>query len=531
MGYILAALFVLIIGQIFSCKLSTPAELLDKVPAPEITSFSINGAAGILNNDTITIFVNSGLADLVAEFKTTAYKVTVENIPQISGVTKNDFTTAKSYSFFGFEGAVKTVVVSVVSFTNFSINGISGTIGSESVNFVVKWWGVSNLIASFSVVGATVSVDGVDQSSGVTPNSFVTARSYKLTASNGISKIYVVTVNVTYPFADTGQILCASGVSADGAGAACPNVNIGAVQDADFIDRPAARSITSPTAHATYTNDRITFDHVTGLTWKSCAEGLSGATCASGSATSFTLNPDTATPACLALNSANGGAGYAGQTNWRLPTILELSTIINYNPVSFAKIDAASFPNTGTNVYWSSTSYAFSALTAWSLDFFVGTMSNTAKTSGARVRCVASVAGGYTPPRADNGDGTITDKSTNLVWQKCSRGQTNDATCSGAATTANWLTAFTYCQGLSLASRAWSVPNVRELQSLVDYEATVSPVINPQPFPSTAPNPYWTSSTNVQSGSDAFNVAFNNGVVSSSPKSTLSRVRCVATGP
>jgi hypothetical protein len=34
----------------------------------------------------------------------------------------------------------------------------------------------------------------------------------------------------------------------------------------------------------------------------------------------------------------------------------------------------------------------------------------------------------------DNGDGTVTDNNTGLIWQKCSVGQTNDATCSGPAT-------------------------------------------------------------------------------------------------
>ena len=38
----------------------------------------------------------------------------------------------------------------------------------------------------------------------------------------------------------------------------------------------------------------------------------------------------------------------------------------------------------------------------------------------------------------DNGNGTISDNNTGLIWQKCSVGQNNDASCSGTAATYNW---------------------------------------------------------------------------------------------
>ena len=38
----------------------------------------------------------------------------------------------------------------------------------------------------------------------------------------------------------------------------------------------------------------------------------------------------------------------------------------------------------------------------------------------------------------DNGNGTINDNNTGLMWQKCSVGQNNDSTCSGSAVTYNW---------------------------------------------------------------------------------------------
>ncbi|MBP9886217.1 MAG: hypothetical protein KBF93_07960 [Leptospiraceae bacterium] len=41
----------------------------------------------------------------------------------------------------------------------------------------------------------------------------------------------------------------------------------------------------------------------------------------------------------------------------------------------------------------------------------------------------------------DNGDGTITDNLTGLIWQKCSNGQNNDSSCSGTATAPDWASA------------------------------------------------------------------------------------------
>ena len=34
----------------------------------------------------------------------------------------------------------------------------------------------------------------------------------------------------------------------------------------------------------------------------------------------------------------------------------------------------------------------------------------------------------------DNGNGTVTDNNTGLIWQKCGVGQNNDSACSGTAT-------------------------------------------------------------------------------------------------
>lgn len=59
-------------------------------------------------------------------------------------------------------------------------------------------------------------------------------------------------------------------------------------------------------------------------------------------------------------------------------------------------------------------------------------------------------------PFTDNGNGTITDNATGLIWQKTS-----------STTNMNWWVAIDYCNSLSLAGRTWRLPNINELISVV----------------------------------------------------------------
>ncbi|HPV98672.1 MAG TPA: DUF1566 domain-containing protein [Spirochaetota bacterium] len=128
----------------------------------------------------------------------------------------------------------------------------------------------------------------------------------------------------------------------------------------------------------------------------------------------------------------------------------------------------------------------------------------------------------------DNGDGTVTDHGTGLVWQKCSRGQ-NILDCSGTATNATWQEALQYCRNLSLDGRSWRLPSVNELKSIVNYSKSGTK-INTGYFPNTLSN-YWSSSTAVENAVPAWYVHFFNGNVSISNKSSFYLVRCVTDGP
>jgi len=72
---------------------------------------------------------------------------------------------------------------------------------------------------------------------------------------------------------------------------------------------------------------------------------------------------------------------------------------------------------------------------------------------------------------ADNGDGTVTDNVTNLVWAKCSAGQ-DAQDCSGAGAALEWLEAMDHCeQNLDdLPGEGWRLPNRLELLSITDFQ-------------------------------------------------------------
>jgi len=131
----------------------------------------------------------------------------------------------------------------------------------------------------------------------------------------------------------------------------------------------------------------------------------------------------------------------------------------------------------------------------------------------------------------NNGNGTVTDSATNLVWQQCSMGQNQDATCSGTATNATWQNAMDYCENLSLAGKEWRLPSANELKTIVDKSKSAAPYIDTTYFPSTLSNYYWSSTTYLAATANAWVVYFANGNVPASSKAANYYVRCVSSGP
>jgi hypothetical protein len=120
---------------------------------------------------------------------------------------------------------------------------------------------------------------------------------------------------------------------------------------------------------------------------------------------------------------------------------------------------------------------------------------------------------GYT----DNGDGTVTDNTTGLMWQ-----QDNSA-----PTTMNQSAAFTYCSTTVTAGghHDWRLPSKIELLSIVDYGMS-NPNINAV-FKNTVSNIYWSSTNYAPTPSGAWFVYFSDGGSSMGAMTSTHYVRCV----
>src|SRR6266404_3926304 len=138
----------------------------------------------------------------------------------------------------------------------------------------------------------------------------------------------------------------------------------------------------------------------------------------------------------------------------------------------------------------------------------------------------------------DNGDGTITDTRTGLMWEKLS----DDGSIHAWDNAYTWKSAFAKVASLNSASFAghgdWRVPNVNELQSLLDYGATLPPIdvaFNSSCAPGcsvttcscTRSYEYWSSTTSQYLPSLAWVVLFTDGTVGASSKTNTDYVRAV----
>ena len=100
------------------------------------------------------------------------------------------------------------------------------------------------------------------------------------------------------------------------------------------------------------------------------------------------------------------------------------------------------------------------------------------------------------PRFTDNGDGTVTDEQTGLMWAK-------NADLAGGALT--WNDAIDFANSLSLGNEGcgsnytdWRLPNVKELQSLIDYGNHSPALPSGHPFITTNAISVQSSSTSIQ---------------------------------
>jgi len=124
--------------------------------------------------------------------------------------------------------------------------------------------------------------------------------------------------------------------------------------------------------------NRVVTDTLTGLMWQGCTRGQTGESCTGNAVTSD----------WQAALSYCAGLLWGGHADWRLPSVSELQSLADNRKSVAPAIDTNAFPNTPISYYWSSSSRAFDASTAWYVYFTYANVHYSDKTDGYCVRCV-----------------------------------------------------------------------------------------------------------------------------------------------
>jgi len=151
------------------------------------------------------------------------------------------------------------------------------------------------------------------------------------------------------------------------------------------INDPEDPHRTTPDSRLTDNGDETVTDELTGLMWKQCSEGQSGAGCATDGAGG--MDWQAALNTAVAANAEGGGVGFAGYTDWRLPNLKELTSIVERGCDS-PSINENYFPVTASGKYWSSSSHADPISDAWYVNFESGSNFGDPKSYDLYVRLV-----------------------------------------------------------------------------------------------------------------------------------------------
>jgi hypothetical protein len=273
----------------------------------------------------------------------------------------------------------------------------------------------------------------------------------------------------------------------------------GTGQDGEFIMNPL--SYTAPG------NGTVTDTH-TGLIWQQQTDGI-------------VRTGDEANTYCTSLP-------LGGTYDWRLPSIMELLSIVDYatgypGPATatayFAFTDWSA--DTVSGILWSSSpglSLGPGTTTYYQLIFYSGMVSFSDSGAKVPVRCVR----GDKIPQAsltDNGDHTVSDSRTGLVWQQ------------DESDPMIWQKAMAYCKSPPVPDpTGWRLPNIKELFSLLETTG-IAPLIDTAAFPRVQSNLYWSSTSLGNDPGWAWTTHFGAGFVDAREKSTEEYyVRCVRGG-
>lgn len=282
---------------------------------------------------------------------------------------------------------------------------------------------------------------------------------------------------VKYPslVPDTGQVLCYDTVEV----IPCPNPG------EPFYGQDANYSINTPKYSGNNQANLATItDLITRLTWQ--------------------RTPDTQPKTWRDAIDYTSALTLSDFTDWRMPSKKELQTIFVYNSTP-GPLQQAALPTKTSeapkerNCVWTKTNVNFPSLETKTicLPDKQGALSGKYKK-----RYAYAVRGPFfsTGHFKNNGNQTVTDKDTGLMWQ------------STEILPRKWENALAYCEKLQLGGfDDWRLPTIKELITLRN-EKNTSPSIDTNYFPATRSAAYWTSTTFSGHPGFAWYVRFDNGM-------------------
>ena len=289
-----------------------------------------------------------------------------------------------------------------------------------------------------------------------------------------------------------------------------------------------------PSPRFTVNEDTTIKDNLTGLVW--ARDGNIMPTRDPGWDTDATVNDGAVTwqhalDYVAKLNAEN----YLGHSDWRLPNVNELESLINAYELNIATwLNTQGFINVQGSNYWSSTTYAYYPDSAWFVSMWNGAVNSDDKSSvhglvwpvragqsgtfdnsvislpktgqtkcydtlGNEIPCSGTGQDGeiqagvaWPDPRFSVSGDCVTDNLTGLMWTK-------DANLPNGTKT--WQQALDYVAGMNAGTYPnygytdWRLPNRKEPYSLMDFSQYNPPLSSGHPFTNVQASNYWSSTT------------------------------------